>query len=161
MTASGRHYGNWSSIMNMTFRMATIDDVDVVTELMLTLYEDNTFESLYQENRVLLTNGAQVVYLAYADEKAAGFAHCSLRHDYVEGTNGSAVGYLEGIYVVPEYRRHSVARSLLSLCEAWTRKKGCAEFASDCELGNPDSIEFHLKIGFREVNRIVCFTKEL
>jgi aminoglycoside 6'-N-acetyltransferase I len=33
--------------------------------------------------------------------------------------------------------------------------------ASDAELNNSDSIGFHVSLGFREVNRIVCFTKSL
>ena len=34
-------------------------------------------------------------------------------------------------------------------------------FASDCELGNGESLRFHLAMGFREANRVICFTKEL
>ena len=33
-----------------------------------------------------------------------GFAQCTLRNDYVEGSSSSPVGYLEGIYVKDEYR---------------------------------------------------------
>ncbi|WP_225743526.1 GNAT family N-acetyltransferase [Marinilactibacillus sp. Marseille-P9653] len=36
---------------------------------------------------------------------------------YVEGTNTSPVGYLEGIYVEPYYRRHKIAQVLLEHCE--------------------------------------------
>lgn len=35
------------------------------------------------------------------------------------------------------------------------------EFASDCELGNEESLAFHLKLGFKEANRIICFAKSL
>lgn len=38
---------------------------------------------------------------------------------------------------------------------------GGLEFASDCELDNEDSLKFHLKMGFVEANRIICFTKRL
>ena len=90
-----------------------------------------------------------------------GFAQCQLRHDYVEGTESSPVGYLEGIYVAEEYRKHGIARELLSVCETWAKGKGCAEFASDCELENTQSLQFHLNVGFEEANRIICFTKKL
>ena len=50
---------------------------------------------------------------------------------------------------------------LLSTCEAWAKQQGCREFASDCELGNGESLRFHLAMGFREANRVICFTKEL
>ena len=46
-------------------------------------------------------------------------------------------------------------------CENWAREKGCREFASDCELSNTASLSFHLQLGFREQNRIICFKKDL
>ena len=42
-----------------------------------------------------------------------------------------------------------------------TNNKKCIEFASDCELTNIESLQFHLAIGFAEANRIICFTKKL
>ena len=39
------------------------------------------------------------------DGCAVGFAQCGLRRDYVEGTDSSPVGYLEGIFIKEEYRK--------------------------------------------------------
>ena len=41
------------------------------------------------------------------------------------------------------------------------KEKDCTEFASDCELTNTESLRFHLKVGFLEANRIICFTKKI
>lgn len=60
-----------------------------------------------------------------------------------------------------EYRKQGVAKELLSACETWAKSKGCTEFASDCELENVHSLQFHLNVGFEEANRIICFTKKL
>ena len=49
----------------------------------------------------------------------------------------------------------------LAACEAWAKERGCAEFASDCELDNADSLRFHLGVGFEEANRVICFKKDL
>jgi aminoglycoside 6'-N-acetyltransferase I len=68
---------------------------------------------------------------------------------------------LEGIFVAEDYRRQGIARALLRACENWSKEQGCTEFASDCELTNTESLLFHLKLGFLEANRIICFTKEL
>ena len=92
---------------------------------------------------------------------AAGFAQCQLRHDYVEGTETSPVGYLEGIYVREADRGKGIARKLLSACEDWAREQGCTEFASDCELTNTESQEFHRAVGFEEANRIVAFVRRI
>ncbi len=53
------------------------------------------------------------------------------------------------------------AKELLTACEAWARAKGCKEFASDCELENIKSFQFHKAMGFEEANRIICFVKKL
>ena len=84
-----------------------------------------------------------------------GFAQCGLRHDYVEGAYTSPVGYLEGIYVEPAFRRCGVAAELVRACEAWARARGCSEFASDTEAENVRSIHFHLMRRVQEANRVV------
>ena len=100
-------------------------------------------------------------FLALEDGIPAGFAQCQLRHDYVEGTEHSPVGYLEGIYVRETHRGRGLARALLTACEDWAGEQGCREFASDCELDNEASLAFHLAGGFTEANRVICFVKKL
>ena len=130
-------------------RKATQFDLEAVTMLAMRLWPEQARAELEPEFATLL------------DGKAAGFAHCQLRHDYVEGTDSSPVGYLEGIYVEEALRRRGHARALLAACETWAAGRGCTEFASDCELGNEASRAFHLHAGFDEANRIVCFAKRL
>ncbi|MFR5892777.1 MAG: aminoglycoside 6'-N-acetyltransferase [Bacilli bacterium] len=101
------------------------------------------------------------IFVCYLKNEIIAFAQCQLRYDYVEGTNSSPVGYLEGIYVEPMYRKQGIAKKLLEECEKWSLKKGCTEFASDCELNNSISFNFHLSVGFEEANRIICFRKKL
>lgn len=50
---------------------------------------------------------------------------------------------------------------LLTACENWAKEQGCLEFASDCELINAKSLDFHKSMGFFEANRIICFTKTI
>ena len=124
------------------------------------LWPDNTPEGLAAELETLPpSEGA--VFLAMEDGAPAGFAQCQLRHDYVEGTRTSPVGYLEGVYVRKDFRGRGLARALLSACEDWAKERGCSEFASDCAVDNGASIAFHRSAGFDEANRIVCFTKRL
>ncbi len=124
------------------------------------LWPHNTQDGLLAELEALAPEEG-VIFLDVEDGVPAGFAQCQLRHDYVEGTDSSPVGYLEGIYVREAYRGRGLAKALLSACEGWAQEQGCAEFASDCELDNGGSIAFHLGSGFTEANRIVCFTKRL
>lgn len=46
-------------------------------------------------------------------------------------------------------------------CPVGMPNASCAEFASDCELDNTDSLSFHLNTGFTEAGRIICFCKML
>ena len=142
-------------------RKAVEHDLDAVTGLALELWPEHRYEDLRQEMEELLACREAAVFLAFAGERAVGFAQCQLRHDYVEGTESTPVGYLEGIFVAEEYRRRGIARKLLEVCQLWVGEQGCGEFASDCELTNTDSLLFHLKLGFLEANRIICFTKKL
>lgn len=140
---------------------AGLGEVNSLVELAVLLWPEHQVEALEQEFSLLMTENKAAFFLARAGELPVGFAQCALRHDYVEGTSTSPVGYLEGIYVQEEHRREGVAAGLLSACETWARQQGCREFASDCELDNAQSLRFHLAAGFEEANRIICFTKKL
>lgn len=142
-------------------RPAEHKDVQTLATLALQLWPDNERSGLEEMFAELLGQSDAAVFLACQEGAAVGFAQCQLRHDYVEGTDSSPVGYLEGIFVTDAYRRSGQAKSLLSACESWAKSKGCTEFASDCELKNAQSLRFHLGLGFQEANRIICFTKKL
>ena len=133
----------------------------MIAELACQLWPDHTVTEMQEEMAEILPQPEAAFFLAYDEEKAIGFAQCQLRHDYVEGTDSSPVGYLEGIYVADGYRKQGIAKDLLTACESWAKEKGCTEFASDCELDNVQSLQFHLNVGFEEANRIICFAKKL
>lgn len=140
---------------------ATLQEAKEAANLALLLWPGHTLEEFIQEMTDLITLPNTKVFLAYHDNETMGFAQCQLRYDYVEGTSSSPVGYLEGLFVKKEFRKQGFAKSLVDACEKWAKKKGCREFASDCELENEESMTMHLKLGFSEVNRIICFKKEL
>ena len=142
-------------------RQATKEDVTCIAEMAIIMWDSNSVEELVEEFETMLNNEECAIYLYCIDNMPIGFAQCGLRHDYVEGTESTPVGYLEGIFIQEEYRKKGYARDLLSECENWAKEKGCSEFASDCELNNDVSFDFHMNVGFTEVNRIICFTKQI
>lgn len=141
-------------------RQATPRDLPAAAALAARLWPGHTPADMERDLAGLMHAGA-AVFLFFDGDTPAGFAQCQLRRDYVEGTQTSPVGYLEGIYVLEPYRGRGHARALLAACEQWAKDQGCSEFASDCELDNTDSLRFHLRAGFAEANRIICFTKPL
>lgn len=142
-------------------KRAKSEDVEVLADLAIQMWTDDDLEDLTEEFSQLVMNDNAVCFIKYVNDKPIAFAQCQLRHDYVEGTESSPVGYLEGIFVLEGYRKQGFAAELLSECEKWAKEKGCKEFASDCELGNTDSVRFHMSLGFEEANRIICFRKDL
>lgn len=137
------------------------EDACLAAELACKLWPEHTVTEMEAEFVESLAQEDTVVFFCNVDRQTVGFAQCGLRHDYVEGTETSPVGYLEGIYIEESFRRKGYARELLSACRQWAREMGCREFASDCELSNIQSLQFHLHCGFEEANRIVCFTQTL
>lgn len=142
-------------------RKATLEDVPQLVSLAIQMWKSHTVEDLTKIFCEHIRKGKNIIFLAISEEHIVGFAQCGLRFDYVEGTDSSPVGYLEGIFVLEEYKKRGYAKELLGECQNWAKDQGCLEFASDCELDNEDSLKFHLKMGFAEANRIICFTKSL
>ncbi len=140
---------------------AELKDLSTVAKLAVQMWEDNTVEDLKREFEEILSKGKGRFFLKYENDIPVGFAQCQLRSDYVEGTETTPVGYLEGIFVREEYRHKGYAKELLAACEEWSKEGGAEEFASDCELDNTVSYRFHMAMGFTEANRIICFTKKI
>lgn len=146
--------------MKIRIGVATEEDVDYLVHLANQLYHSD--DDLHEEFGTLLKDDDAVVFLACDQNKnIIGFAQVQIRHDYVEGCKTNDVGYLEGIFLQPEYRSFGIGKMLVEKAIKWAKEKGCTEFASDCELSNEESVKFHEAVGFREVNRIVCFKMDI
>ena len=101
-------------------------------------------------------------FVAYSpSSEAIGLAEASIRTDYVNGTESSPVGFLEGLYVVPQARRKGVAASLVAAVCDWSRRSGCGELASDAVLENSIGHVVHRALGFEETERVVFFRRKL
>lgn len=146
----------------MIIRELTIDTVSHVLPLLDGLWPGQSKEQWVMEVEESLEDKDSTFFLAYLESgKAIGFSQVQLRKDYVEGTETSPVGYLEGLYVKDSERKRGYARALVRAAEAWAEQRGCTEFASDVELHNVESQSMHERLGFTEVNRIVCYVKPL
>ena len=151
--------------MEITYRRATQADMGIMTDLLFLLYDGEGLnlsrDELIIENEQLFANKTQIFFLAFDSDKAVGVSHGSLRREYVNGANDGLKGYLEAIYVLPEYRKNGIGAELVKILERWAGRHGCREMASDCLLCNTDSYNFHLKIGFEETERNVFFLKAI
>ncbi len=125
------------------------------------LWNDADLSEETENFRQVLTSQEEVCFLAKEQDQYIGFIHVVIRHDYVEGATSSPVAYVEAVYVMPEFQRQGIAAKLMRRAEGWAREMGLRQLASDTSISNDLSIDFHKKVGFEEVERIVCFIKEL
>lgn len=90
----------------------------------------------------------------------AGFLEGSVRN-YADGAGRQDVGYLEGLYVRPAFRKLGIGRALIQAAEEWARKRGFGHMGSDTWVGNRSSHQAHLAMGYREVGRDVHYIKKI
>ena len=153
--------------MDITYRIASIDDLMIITELrdLMCRTEEYCGEDEYDEilnyNREALMNSEKAMFVAFDREKAVGYSYVTIKHERSFSDEHGPYGCLDTIYVRPDYRRRGIAQTLVAMCEDWSREKGIIEFASGCELDNERSFAFHTGIGFKELIRIIHFSKKL
>jgi len=132
-------------------------------ELRLALWPDATADDHRGYMAMELAQPDRFLQLMIYDElrQPIGFIEGSIRIDYVNGTESSPVGFVEGVYVVPSWRRRGIARLLFAAIGDWARARGCSELASDALIDNEISQRAHRALGFRETDRVVYFAKPL
>ncbi|MER3493458.1 MAG: GNAT family N-acetyltransferase [Mastigocladus sp. ERB_26_2] len=140
----------------------TQDDFNEWLDLALQLWSTESVEEMQASLTNILQSPREAGFLIRTDHGTAiGFMNLSLRYEYVPGATQSPVAYVEGIYVKDEYRKQGVGKSLIQYAQKWALEHGCRELASDALLENKASYEFHTKVGFQEVERIVTFIKQI
>lgn len=130
-------------------------------DMRMALWPGNEHEEFMQDIEAIAGSEKENAYICRYGNEYAGFIELSVRHDYVAGSDSSPVGYVEGVYVKPEYRGKGIAAQLVKRGEEWAAEMGCTQMASDAELHNTISHDFHRGIGFTEVERIVCYIKDI
>lgn len=143
-------------------REATVEDIEAWVGLRMKLWPGNERSEFESEARAMLGSEREACFVweREEDKVLAGFVEVSTR-DYAEGCSSSPVGYVEGLYVAEGWRRRGIGKKLVERGYAWMAGRGCTEVASDALLENEESIAFHKRIGFVEVERQVVFRRKL
>ena len=147
-------------------RPAIPDDLRETAALRHALWPDGSLEEHTRELTAILAGRPPgilplVVLVAEEDARLVGFVEVGLR-SYADGCDRDRpVGYLEGWYVIPAWRRRNIGARLVAAAEAWSRSQGCKELASDTWADNLDSQRAHEKLGFEVVDRCVNYRKPL
>lgn len=142
-------------------REALVEDREQVAAFMSHLWPDCNLEEAVETFDRAMPEVTESLFVAEFSKELIGFALVAIRKEYVEGADHGPVGYLEGIYVKPGNRGTGIGKLLLDACENWSREQGLSQMGSDAEIINENSIQFHHRSGFQEVNRIVNFIKNI
>lgn len=147
---------------NYIIRPVTENDISEWFRLRKLLWDESTDEEHKAEMLDIYEHtDSQLVLVAQLDTgRLVGFLEASIR-PFVEDCHSDYVGYLEGWFVEPEFRKFGIGRRLVKGAENWARSKGCEEMASDSEIGNDLSLKAHLKLGYEETSRLVHLRKDL
>jgi len=146
----------------MSIYLLLKEDVDEMTQkTMVIIGAGHEEEEMKNDLGHLVDSEKNKIYLFIKEGEAVGFVHFSLRTDYVEGAASSPTGYVEGIYVKPSFRRMGLSKQLIESGRFWLKEQGCHQLASDIEMTNDQSYQFHTGVGFKETNRLITFIKDL
>ncbi|OGO29154.1 MAG: hypothetical protein A2W33_03020 [Chloroflexi bacterium RBG_16_52_11] len=125
------------------------------------LWPGHASDSHLGEMQDILNDPDCAVFVAVSPKGSlVGFLEAGLRK-YADGCDTSPVGYIEGWYVAPGFRRQTVGQQLVRAAEVWSRQQGCTEMASDCLVDNQVSLLAHISLGFEDVERLIHFKKFL
>jgi len=69
--------------------------------------------------------GEAQVFFAEDDGAIVGMVIASISDEYRRVALGQPRGYINGVYVKPDYRRRGIARAMMLAAIAWMRMKGC------------------------------------
>src|SRR5262245_23904190 len=148
--------------MKVIIKQCSSEHFEGWVQLRQCLWPDDTLDEHRRSAESILNRPSDaVVYLACEDREVIAFAEGTLRRDYVNGCSSSPVGFLEGLYVRPPFRRCGLARLLCKALEGWAKEKGCREFASDVFLHNEVGQRRDEGLGLSETDRVVYYKKQL
>jgi aminoglycoside 6'-N-acetyltransferase I len=143
----------------ITITEATKDNLDEWIKLRSKLWPPSAEDNFEEEVLEILADPISAAFLAF-DHSAIGLVEISI-HYSADGCDTKNVGFIEGLYVEPDYRRKGIAKQLIEKSFEWFRANGCKEVASDSLIDNQESISMHLALGFDEVERVVKFARKL
>ena len=141
-------------------RLARDEDKAEVLRIWLALFPDDADAERAIASLISHGGPPAALFVAERDRGLGGFLEVGTR-PYAEGCESSPVAYVEAWYVDEDLRRQGLGRSLFAAAEQWGRDQGLREIASDALIENDVSIMAHKALGYEEVERIVCFRRDL
>lgn len=122
--------------MNLTYKRATLDDLEILTETRITVLRaanqlsdevdmTEVREQSYEYYQEALNNDTHIAYLVFDEDEFVGAGGVSFFRVMPTFHNPSGEkAYIMNMYTKPEYRRQGIAMKTLDLLVSEARKKG-------------------------------------
>jgi aminoglycoside 6'-N-acetyltransferase I len=175
-TSHNGHYVKWDKENDIFIKLSCVvkfmnpfkvlilsqQNIEVWYHLRNLLWPNHPINEHIEDGKKIIESNNLISFLVCSDNgQFVGFADASIRQDYVNGCDHSPVAYLEGIFILDEFRRLGLASLLLHEVEKWGKSKGCLELASDTSPDNHISKNMHEKLGFTPTETVIFFKKNL
>jgi aminoglycoside 6'-N-acetyltransferase I len=153
--------------LTIKVRHAHPSDKEILAKMRELLWPESSIEEHRKELDSILRsrmNGTlpMAVLVSQGEDGAlTGFIEVGLR-SHADGCDPARpVGFVEGWFVLEASRKQGIGTALMRSAEAWARKQGCLEMASDTWIDDETSVRTHAALGFEIVDRCVHFRKPL
>jgi len=132
-------------------------------QLRLSLWPEVSKEVHEKEIEQMLSSTERFVvfFSIESDKDILGFLEASIREIIDEGCVFKKIGYIEGWYVKPKHRNKGIGCSLAIAAEKWMLDQGLKEIGSDTDIENIISQKAHHSLGYREVDRLILYRKNI
>jgi ribosomal protein S18 acetylase RimI-like enzyme len=133
----------------IALRRAGSADVGVLIDLMREFYAEAGYSVDGQWassafTRLIEDPGLGCVWVAWNDKSPIGHAVLTLRYTM---EHGASSGYIDDLFVRPEYRRRRIARALLSELIAECRQRDCKAIYVEVGDGNVPAMQLYREMG--------------
>ncbi len=147
--------------MNLTYKKATIDDLEILTETRITVLRaanklsdevdmSAVKEESYHYYQDAISNDTHVAYLVFDGNEfvgAGGISFFKVMPTFHNPTGQKA--YIMNMYTKPEYRRNGIAYKTLDLLVEEAKRKGITAISLEAtDMGRP----LYEKYGFVKMN---------
>lgn len=142
--------------MSTSIRIATINDVEYITELSCQLGYETTREKTQQRLTEILNNTDNCVFVAVNDAKVIGWIHgfYSLR---VESESFVEIG---GLVVDKNYRNKGIGKLLIETVCEWSILKKCRNIRVRSNTIRKETHQFYKNMDFIELKEQKVFGKQ-
>lgn len=140
-------------VPEISVRRAGLDDVAALVVLMTAFYAESSYpldkEWASAAFRHLLSNQSLgCAWLASAGRRAIGHAVLTARYTM---EHGALTGYVDDLYVEPEFRRKGVAQAMLERLVVESRERELASLQVEVAQSNHPARALYAKFDLREV----------